>query len=797
MEESSTNKPSGQSRMLTKVLRLALFGVLFLGVIFTGIYAWVYSTVPSRNSFHNLKNYTSSEVYSSDGQLLGKYFLQDRTNVKLENISSNIVNALLATEDVRFYEHNGIDKRGLLRVLFKTILLGNDESGGGSTITQQLAKNLFPRKSFPLFSLPLNKLREFITAEKLEDVFTKDEILVLYLNTVPFGENAFGIEVASRRYFSKSANSLNLQEAATLVGMLKATTTFNPRKHPEASRNRRNVVLSQMEKYEFLTKKVSDSLKALPLEINYKFIDHNRGLATYFREHLRQELLEWCENNRKEDGTPYNLYTDGLKIYTSIDSKMQVYAEKAVITHMARLQKQFQDHWGRSNPWGKDRSVLEDAKRRSTRYRRLKADGFSEEEINKIFAQEVETKLFSYKGDKTVSISPNDSLKYYLKFLHAGFMVMDPHSAEIKAWVGGLNHEHFKYDHVNTSSRRQVGSTFKPIVYAAALEEGLSPCDYFPNEKYQYEEYDNWTPGNADGKYGGEYSMKGALTNSVNTVSAQLIMKAGIENVVELAKRMGISSNLEEVPSLALGTADISLFEMVSAYTVFPNGGIHKKPRYLLRIETADGKVLEDFSNTRPEQEIALSEESASLMVNMMQNVVNEGTGKRLRYQYRLTLPLAGKTGTTQGHADGWFLGYTPDLVAGAWVGGEDRRIHFRSIALGQGANMALPIYGEFMTLLLKDPKFQYLKRSKFSRLDKDLTRELDCDYYKPPVDTTTFWYKLFGRKNQEEFSGDTSIYQPDEMDRRRQPSTYRSSKPQPRKPKKKQYSIWDMFKKK
>ncbi len=765
----------------------------FFLLLFLSVYLWMYSTVPSTTTFQSLRNYTSSEVYSKDGQLLGKYFLYDRTNIKLDAVSEHIVDALIATEDIRFYEHKGIDKRSLLRVFFKTILQGKEESGGGSTITQQLAKNLFPRKRFRFVSLPLNKIREFIIAEKLESFFSKEEILMLYLNTVPFGENAYGIEVASRRFFNKSAGNVTVQEAATLVGMLKATSLYNPRRHPEAALNRRNVVLNQMNKYEYLSDQQYDSIQKLPLKLDYKFIDHNQGPATYFREQLRMELADWCARNRKDDGTPYNIYTDGLKIYTTLDYKMQMYAESAVYKQMERLQKQFADHWGKQTPWGKNTSVIEDAKKRSVRYKRLKKEGYSEKEIQADFQKQTDVSLFSYKGSKSVPMTPLDSIRYYLKFLHAGFLVMDPHTAEIRAWVGGINHEFFKYDHVNRMAKRQVGSTFKPIVYAEALRQGFQPCEFFPNEKQTYEMYDNWSPANADGQYGGEYSLKGALTNSVNTISASLIMKTGAESVVQLAENMGIRSPLSPVPSLALGTADISLYEMVSAYMVFASGGKYRTPRYLLRIENSEGKILEDFSIVDNEEISVLTEEQTQMMTSIMQNVITQGTGQRLRYQYGLTIPIAGKTGTTQNHADGWFIGYTPDLVAGAWVGGEDRRIRFRSISLGQGSNTALPIWGEFMSSILADPGYASMRKAKFPELSQEMKEALDCPLYLEPADSTSFWDKLFGAGNNRK---DSSASRARAYRRPASQSNY-TKKSSKAKKKNNDKGFWEIFKRK
>ncbi|HEX8547472.1 MAG TPA: transglycosylase domain-containing protein, partial [Cytophagaceae bacterium] len=650
-----------------------LYFILFVGII---------GSIPDQKTLKSIENATASRIYSSDGIVLGKYFIEDRTNIEYKDLSPDLVHALIATEDNRFYEHNGVDTKGLLRVLFKTILMGDASSGGGSTLSQQLAKNLFPRQSYWVLTMPYNKLKESIIATKLEKVFTKEEIITLYLNTVSFGDNAYGIASASRRFFNTTPSKLKIQEAATLVGMLKATTSYNPRRNPEKSKKRRNVVLDQMVKYRYLERTKADSIKALPLKLKFRQITHSDGLAPYFREHLRQRLMKWCAEHTKSDGSNYNVYTDGLKIYTTINSKMQKYAELAVASHMKVLQKSFFDHWGSTKPWGENSNVVEMAIQRSERFQRLKEKGYSEEEIDKVFNTPIPMKVFSWAGELEKKMSPRDSVKYYLYYLQAGFMAMTPTNGHIKAWVGGINHKYFQYDHVNIKAKRQVGSTFKPIVYAGALEQGVSPCEYFPNDKVVYEQYENWSPGNSNDQYGGEYSMQGGLTHSVNTVSAQVILKAGIGNVIGLAKKMGIESPLEPVPSLSLGTADISLYEMLGAYGTFANRGNYVQPIYLLRIEDNDGNIIANFTEEQ-EKTKALSTDNNFMMVRMLQNVVNNGTASRLRTQYGLKIPIAGKTGTTQGHADGWFVGFTPALVAGAWVGADDRRIHFRSLDMG------------------------------------------------------------------------------------------------------------------
>lgn len=745
-----------------KILRFLIYTGFFFSFVFTAIYfalfAGIIGSIPNSKELKNTQNFTSSQILSEDGVLMGKYYVQDRTNITFQDLSPDLVNALIATEDARFYRHSGVDNIGLLRVFVKSIILGDESSGGGSTLSQQLAKNLYPRKNYWIFSMPINKLKEAIIAQKLEKIFSKEEIIAFYLNTVPFGENAFGIASASKRFFNTTPKNLKVEEAAVLVGMLKAVTSYNPKRNPERSKLRRNIVLQQMVKYEYLPSTKADSLKQLPLKVKYKFVTHNDGLAPYFREFLRLELQKWCNSHLRADGKPYNLYTDGLKIYTTLNSKMQKYAEQSVKEHMTQLQKQFHAHWGKSNPWGKNNDVIVKAMQRSDRYSKLKAQGYSDKEIIKIFQKPVKMRIFTYKGEVEKEMSPWDSLKHYQYYLRAGFLAVDAPTGEIKAWVGGVNHKYFKYDHVNEKTKRQVGSTFKPLVYAEALEQGIGPCEYFTNEKKTYEDYDNWTPGNSNGEYGGKYSMKGGLTNSVNTVSAQVILKAGINNVVNLAKKLGIESDLDPVPSLALGTADISLFEMVGAYSVFPNRGYYVEPVFLVRIEDQHGKVIEDFS-LKQEKTKALRQETADLVTEMLQNVVNVGTASRLRTQYGLKFPIAGKTGTTQAHADGWFMGYTPTLLAGAWVGAEDRRVHFRSIDLGQGASMALPIWGKFFSKVYADKSFKKYKSKSF-QISPEALDKLSCADYLPPVDTTTFWDKIFVKekdkpKRNPQYSGE------------------------------------------
>lgn len=725
-------------------LALAVLFLLFISSIIF-LYSYVAGKVPSETALKNIQNHTASEVYSADGVLLGKYFIYERSNVSYDEISPNIIHALVATEDARFYEHTGVDGVGLLRVLVKSILLRQENSGGGSTLSQQLAKNVFPRKQYRFFSLPLNKLREAITARKLERVFNKEQILTLYLNTVPFGDNAYGIKVAAKRFFNKAPVDLNLQESAVLVGMLKANTTYNPRKNPERSKERRNVVLEQMHKKEYLSQTTADSLRALPLVVNYTIENHHEGLAPYFREELKKELLVWFADHPKEDGTEYNLYTDGLKIYTTLDSRMQRHAEEAVREHLAVLQQAFFTHWKGQRPWGKNNAVILDAKKRCDHYKELKEQGASEKDITAIFNKPVPMKVFTWSGDKEVVMSPMDSLKYYQYFLQAGLLAMSPESGYVKAWVGGIDHEYFQYDHVNLHTKRQVGSTFKPIVYASALKQGISPCERFSDERKVYKEFDDWSPGNSEEEYGGSYSMEGALAQSVNTVSAELIVRSGIGNTIQLAKKMGISSELEPIPSIALGSGDVSLTEMVTAYATFANEGLVNEPVYLIRITDKHDKEIFIHKQQKPKR--ALSSDDAAMVTHMLESVVNKGTGTSLRTIYGFRRDLAGKTGTTQSQADGWFIGYTPTLVAGVWVGAEDRRVHFRSLALGKGAATALPVWAKFMAKVDRDPALKN-KSQHFAPLSPAAADKLNCLSYEEPKQSV--WSKLFGGKKKE-----------------------------------------------
>ena len=712
------------------MILVAPVALIFLIVALTAF--GIFGDLPTFEELENPNSSLASEVYSADARTLGKYYIQNRVNVHYRDLSPSLVNALKATEDVRFEEHSGVDIKGLMRVFVKTIILQQD-AGGGSTITQQLAKNLFPRENMNKVKLIFRKLKEWIIAVKLERNYTKNEILAMYLNTVEFGNNAYGIKSACTTYFGKNTSEVSVEEAALLIGLLQAPTRYNPVRNVESATFRRNTVIGQLAKYKFISTEEKDSLIKLPIKLNFHQEGHTEGLAQYFREVLRQELLKWCKDHKKADGTPYNLYRDGLRVYTTIDSRMQRYAEEAVKEHMRDLQKTFVDHWKGKTAWSEQPQIIEDAMKKSERYRNLKEEGKSESDIKKIFDKKTEMHIFTWKGERDTTMSPLDSIKYYKLFYQTGFMSMEPQTGYIRAWVGGNDYKYFQYDHVK-DGKRQVGSTFKPFLYTLAMQEGYSPCYELPNTPVTIidEAGVPWTPSNSDGKYGGMLSLKEALAESVNCISAYLMKQFGPDAVVQVARKMGITSPLDPVPSLALGTADVSVFEMVAAYSTFANKGVYTEPQYILRIEDKNGAVLQDFVPRKVE---AISEETAYLVLNLMKGVTLFGTGARLRgSKYGFTNHIAGKTGTTQNNSDGWFMGITPDLVSGAWAGCEDRSIHFRTTQLGQGANTALPIWGLYMKKVYADPTLNYSK-DDFEIPQKPLGVELDCKQYKKPAE--------------------------------------------------------------
>lgn len=744
--KKAQKQPANWKKTLLKLFVKASFLIVILISLFVGsVYLGFYGPLPTQEELLKIKNSEASEVYSEDGILLGKYYLQDRSAVPFELISQHAINALVATEDARFFEHEGIDYRSLVRVLIRTIIIQDRSGGGGSTITQQIAKNIYGRRSFKYLSTPINKVREIFIAKRLEEIYSKEDIITLYFNTVPFGDNAFGIESASQRFFNKHAKDLSVPEAATIVGMLKANYSYNPRLFPEKSTKRRNVVISQMNKYGYLTRDNMESYHEAPMMLDYQIQSHNEGIATYFREQVRQKALKWCDANTKSGGTPYNLYTDGLKIYTTLNAKMQQYAEEALTEQMKALQAVFKRHINNKEPWRRNTSILDRAIKQSERFKSLKERGVKTADILKQFEDKVSMEIFTWEGEKQVIMTPMDSIKHYLSFLNAGFLAMNSHTGATKAWVGGLDFKYFQYDHVQETTKRQVGSTFKPIVYSAAIEAGIEPCNYISAEKVVYENYDNWSPENGEDNYDQKYSMLGALTKSVNTVAVNLIDQVGIGKVINLADKMGVKSELPNVPSLALGVANISMSEMARVYSSFSNNGVPISAFTINRIEDTHGTVL--YEHSIPKSTRVISNETSELMITMMKSVVDKGTGSRIRWKYNLDNDLAGKTGTTQSNTDGWFASTLPDLVMISWVGADNPSFRFRSTALGQGANTALPITALFLKKINKDASLNSISKARFPTPSSDIIDRLNCP---PQKEDKNIIEHIFGKKAKE-----------------------------------------------
>ncbi len=723
-------------------------GFAFVLLLFL-LASWgVFGALPTFEELENPQNNLATEIISFDGKTLGKYAYENRTPIKFKDLPKNLVLALIATEDERFYEHSGIDFRGTTRAIIK---LG--KGGGASTITQQLSKNLFTKRaSGNTFKRIAQKLKEWVVSIKLEKQYTKEEIIAMYLNTQGFLFNASGIRSAARIYFGKEPKDLKIEESAVLVAMLKNPRQYNPNRSVSKNKSfiRRNVVFSQMEKNGFLSTQEKDSLQKLPLEINFTPESHSDGYATYFREYLREYLKQWVKTNPKPNGEKYNIYADGLKVYVTIDSRMQKYAEEAVKAHISNLQSYFNTEQ-KSNETApfydlepeQIEMILTRAKKNSDRWREMKKLDTPEKEIEASFLRKRKMKIFSWKGDRDTIMTPADSIKYYKYFLHSGLMSMEPQTGHIKAWVGGINNKHFKYDHVE-QGRRQVGSTFKPFVYATAINQlKLSPCDKYPIAPYtikagKYGNPESWTPRNSGDnslRYKGELSLKEGLAKSVNTMSARLIDMVGPKNVSRLAKQaLGIERIIPETPSIALGTVELSLYEMVSAYAMFANKGLRVEPMIITRIEDKNGTVLTQFT---PKTQEVLSEESAYVVLDLLKGVTTAGSGIRLRttserpdyvtgYPYGFQNPIAGKTGTTQNHTDGWFMGVVPNLATGVWTGGEDNAIHFETIGKGQGASMSLPTWAIFMRKCYEDPTLN-ISKEDFEKPENPISIRLDC----------------------------------------------------------------------
>jgi penicillin-binding protein 1A len=750
-DDSKKKFPPAQRKKFILITWLVVFSPVIL-FFFLIVCTLLFTDLPTITELQNPKNSLATVVYSSDGQTLGKYYRENRVNVRFDELDKDLVSALVSTEDARFYSHSGVDFRALLRSI-TGILTGNSSAGGGSTLTQQLAKMQFPRERLNKFTMVFRKIKEWIIAIRLERQYTKEEILTMYLNKFDFLNQAVGINSAAHIYFGRNQDSLQVEQAALLVGMAKNPAIFNPvnPRRADTALHRRNVVLAQMKKYDVISDAQFDSLKKLPLGIQFNPEDHNLGLAPYFREYLRENFMaKWCkEHINPETNEPYNIYKDGLKIYTTIDARMQKYAEQAVQEHMKDLQAMFfKDCKRKKNaPFAYTLTkpeidkILNSAMKRSERYRSMKKEGSSDSEIKKVFATKTNMRVFSWSGEKDTLMSPMDSIRYYKSFLQTGFMACEPQTGYVKAWVGGINHEYFKYDHVKVGAR-QVGSTFKPFVYAMAIREGYSPCYRVPNVRTCITAGDgtDWCPDNSSKFHEGELiTLKQALAGSVNYISAWVMKQFSPQAVIDMVREMGITAPIDPVPAICLGVPDITVFEMVGANCTFANKGTFIQPTFITRIEDKNGKVLEEFVSKSTE---VLSEEKAYVMLRLMQGVVDHGTGTRLRGKYKLMNPIAGKTGTTQNNSDGWFMGITPDLVAGAWVGAEDRSVHFNSTDEGQGASMALPIWGKFFQKVYADKSIN-LYKGDFRAPERMSEVEMDCSKYESatsPIDDTPDW---------------------------------------------------------
>lgn len=680
-----------------------ILGFLSVMLLFLSVKWNIVTKLPSHDEILSINNPLSTEIYSREGELFGIFYDENRGDLDTSDLTSDFKNALLATEDIRFYNHSGVDYRSLGRVAVKSIILQNDASGGGSTLTQQLAKNLYPRKRFKLLSLPLNKFREICIAQKLEKNYTKDEILLLYANTISFGERAFGLYTASRRFFGKKPSELSLEESATLVGILKAPTYYSPKKNPERCTNRRNIVLGQMHKYGFINQEELEDAKEKKLKLNYKSMGESTGLARYFQQYIKKEFEEWAKDNPKENGDIYHIKRDGLKIYTTLKYDLQIATELYMEKHMKSLQGIFDRSWRSGNKYGPNDRYFKNEISSGQLGKRFK--NLDDKEVKAALESEKEMRLWKWGNSEKELVTVEDSIRHYMSLLHTGVLGVKAQTGEIVTYVGGIDYGKFQYD--NVLSKRQVGSTFKPIVYLAALQKGLTPCNYMANERRIYSDYKDWEPENSDGKYGGYLSIREALTRSVNTVSVQLMFHAGMKNVVEFAQTLGVESDLPAVPSLVLGTADISLKEMVTAYSSIANDGVRPELYSITKITDSKGNVLfEREAETIEKEEV---EPAYKMIKDIMQNVTAEGTGARL-YTYDIPFGVAGKTGTTQNQTDGWFIGATDDYVFGAWVGAQNRGIHFRNLGTGSGGRTALPMVGrmfEYMASTGYSPEYE------------------------------------------------------------------------------------------
>ena len=732
-----------------KFWKVFLYSMGGLALFFLFASWGLFGSMPSFEDLENPDSNLATEIISADGVVIGKYFEKNRSQLKYSDLPKNLVQALVATEDARFYEHSGIDGRGTMRAI-----LSFGTSGGASTLTQQLAKQLFHGEGSKFLPFRIvQKAKEWIIAIRLERQYTKNEIIAMYCNVYDFGNNSVGVSSAAKTYFSKEPKDLTIDESAILVGMFKNSGLYNPVRNPEGVTNRRNVVLLQMEKADIITKDQKVRLQSLPIKLNFKLESHKDGTATYFREYLRDYMKKWVEENKKPDGSDYDIYKDGLKIYTTIDSRMQLHAEEAVEAHMANLQEEFfeQSKDNKNAPFvnisqAETQRIMNQAMKSSTRWNIMESMDKSEEEIIASFKVKTKMKVFTWKGERDTIMTPLDSIRYYKHFLQSGLMAMEPQTGSIKAWVGGINYKYFQYDHVGQGAR-QVGSTFKPFVYATAIEQlNMSPCDSivdspFMIRKGEHHVTEDWEPRNSDNRYRGMVTLKKALANSINTISAKLIDKVGPEAVIDLTHKLGVQSEIVNQPSIALGAVEITVHDMVAAYSTFANQGVYIKPQFLTKIEDKSGVIIYE---PIPESHDVLNKDIAFAVIKLLEGVTEGGSGDRLRttgggngdtrwtgYPYQFKNPIAGKTGTTQNQSDGWFMGMVPNLVTGVWVGCEDRSARFKSLTYGQGATAALPVWGYFMKLCYDDPAL-HVSKEQFDR-PANLSIKVDC-YTAPKV---------------------------------------------------------------
>lgn len=729
------------------------FFFLLIGISFFGsIYYGLWGEVPTKRALSDLSQLESSQVYDKNNKLIGKYYVTDREAIKFDDLPQHLIDALIATEDKRFYEHNGIDEKSLPRVFIKSILLRNKSTGGGSTLTLQLAKNLYGRPHYPYFGIVINKLRESIVARRLEKLYSKNEILTLYLNTVPFSGDTYGVESASHKFFNTKAKNLDLSQAATLIGTLQANHTFNPRLFPEESQNRRNIVLLQMAKSRYITKELARKTMEQDLEINYKNYASTKSLAPYFLEQIKRQAGILLEDKKyyNSEGEKYDIEKDGLKIHTTLDSKLQEYAEESMKEHMKTLQNQFERYYAQNPPWSRNSTLFKQNLQNLPVYKSLEKKGWSEEEIQDSLNRKKEMELFDWEENDMERFSIIDSLEHSLKFLNTGLVSLDPKSGAVLAYVGGIDYRYFQFDHV-LQSRRQVGSIFKPFVYTTALENGLTPCDYFSAREVTYADHDNWRPKNADKNIDPEmnFSMAEALKKSMNTVAVKVLREAGIKKAIQLVHKMGIEDEIEENPSIVLGTSAHRLIDMAKAYSTYLNDSKPVNPYFIERIENKKGDIIFEADFQETDTKALFSDTTRQQMLEMLKGVVNEGTARRLRNVYGFQNDIAGKTGTTQDNTDGWFVGLLPNLVTVTWVGHDNYNIKIGNTALGQGANSALPIFAGMLQRMNQDTDFNKNTHAKFPVTPSKVLAEMDCD----PEKEDGFLKRIFkGKEEKKDF---------------------------------------------